>query len=117
MRWLINSIGLWIAARLLTENGINYSGEWIALLFGGFVLSVMNAVLKPIIVILSLPAILLSLGLFMIFVNGIVVYVAAQLTPGLDVTFGGAIIAGIIIGLLNYALSGVIELRKEARQQ
>jgi len=99
---------------LLTES-VNYSGEWPALLFGGLMLSIMNTILRPIIVILSLPAILLTLGLFMIIVNGVVVYIAAALTPGIEITFGGAIITGIIIGLINYALSGVLELRKEAR--
>lgn len=103
-----------MAARLLAENGVALSGEWGVLLFGGLILSLMNSILKPLIVILSLPAILLTLGLFMIIVNGVVVYIAAMLTPGLEITFGGAILTGLIIGLINYALSGMLELKKEA---
>jgi len=112
LRWFFNSLGLWVAARLLTGS-VDYSGEWAALLLGGLMLSVLNTILRPIIVILSLPAIILTLGLFMIIVNGIVVYIAAALTPGLHITFGAAILTGIIIGLINYALSGVLELKKE----
>lgn len=115
LRWLANSLGLWIAARVLAQNGVDYSGEGLALLLGGLILSVMNTILRPIIIILSLPAILLTLGLFMIIVNGVVVYFAAMLTPGLQVTFSGAILTGLIIAVINYALSGVIELRKEAK--
>lgn len=115
LRWLFNSLGLWVSARLLAENGVDFSGEWGVLFFGGLVLSLMNSILKPLIVILSLPAILLTLGLFMVIVNGVVVYIAAMLTPGLEITFGAAILTGIIIGLINYALSGVLELKKEAK--
>lgn len=115
VRWIVNGAGLWIAARLLTA--VDYSGEWGALVLGSLILSMMNTIIRPIIVILALPAILLTLGLFMIVVNGVVVYLAAMLTPGFDISFGGAILTGLIIGLLNYALSGVIELRKEAKRK
>lgn len=116
LRWLANSCGLWIAARLLDENGfLVNTGGWGVIFFGGFMLSVLNTLIRPIIVILSLPAILLTLGLFMIVVNGIVVYLAIKLTPGLEVTFVGAILTGLILTVINYALSGVLELRKEAR--
>lgn len=116
IRWLTNSAGLWIAARLLDNHGVNYSGEFSALIIGGLILSIMNTILRPIIVILSLPAILLTLGLFMVVVNGVVVYIAAWMTPGFDITFFAAILAGLIIGLLNIALSGVVELRKESKE-
>lgn len=116
LRWLFNTLGLWISARLLAQNGLDHTGELLGLVVGGLILSIMNTVLRPIIVILALPAILLTLGLFMIVVNGVVVYIAAALTPGINITFGAAILAGIIIGLVNYALSGILELRKEARE-
>lgn len=117
VRWLVNSAGLWIAARLLANYGVNYSGEPETLLLGGLILSIMNTILRPIIVILSLPAILLTLGLFMIVVNGAVVYIAAALTPGFDITFLAAILAGLIIGVLNIALSGVVELQKKQTKE
>lgn len=115
IRWFINSVGLWVAAKLLSS-GIDYSGEWASLVLGGLFLSIINTILRPVIVILSLPAILLTLGLFTIVVNGIMVYIAAALTPGLHISFGAAILTGLIIGLMNYALSGVIELQKEAKR-
>ncbi len=112
LRLLFNTLGLWIAVRLLSNNGITFTGGAPLLLFAGLMLSVINTLLRPVIVILSLPAIVLSLGLFTIIVNGFMVYIAAMLTPQLHVSFGAAIISGLIIGLVNYALSGVLELNK-----
>ncbi|MBL8159195.1 phage holin family protein [Candidatus Saccharibacteria bacterium] len=112
LRLLFNTLGLWIAIRLLADNGITFTGGLELIFFGGLMLSVVNTLLKPIIVIFSLPAILLSLGLFMIIVNGVMVFIAAALTPSLDVTFGAAVLAGMIIAVVNYALSGVLELNK-----
>jgi len=57
-------------------------------LVAGLVFSLVNAVLKPIVTILSLPAILLTLGLFTIIVNGVMVYISLKLTPGITMTFG-----------------------------
>lgn len=112
LRLLFNTFGLWIAVRLLADNGVTFTGEAPLLLLGGLILSVVNTLLRPIVVIFALPAIVLSLGLFMIIVNGFMVYVAASLTPQLDISFGAAVIAGMIIGIVNYALSGVLELNK-----
>ena len=109
MRWALNTLGLWIAVRLI--GSINYSGAISDILVAGFILSVVNAVLKPIFVILALPMIVLSLGLFMLIVNGFMVYVAAALSPGLSIGFGSAILAGIVVGLINYALTHLFDLR------
>ncbi len=75
----------------------------------GLLFSVVNVLLRPMIIILSLPAILLTLGLFMLVINGVMVYVALALVPSIDITFVGAIIAGMIISLTNYVLSSIIE--------
>lgn len=112
VRWLLNSFGLWIAVRLL---GTGYSdaqvdaGFW-AFLFAGLIFSVINSILRPIVIILSLPAILLTLGLFMVIVNGLMVYLSLQLAPGLQMSFFNSIITGIILSLINYIVSSAIEL-------
>jgi putative membrane protein len=96
-RWLVCSLGLWIAAGFL-GSGIDYGNKLI------------NAIVKPVLIILSLPAILLSLGLFMIIINGLTVYIASKLYEPLHVTnFWAAIFAGIIIGLVNYLVSAILE--------
>lgn len=117
IRWFLNGFGLWIATRLLGNLGAQYTGDQVFLTFflAGFMLSLVNVVLKPIVVILSLPAILLSLGLFTLVVNGLMVYIASKLVPGIEMTFAAAIIAGIIISLVNYVMTGLLQLREEKR--
>lgn len=83
----------------------------------GLIFSIINSVLKPIIIILSLPAILLTLGLFTLIINGLMVYLAIVLAPNVSITFGDAIIAGIILSLVNYIVSSVVDLRTAQKEQ
>lgn len=119
LRWILNSFGLWVAARILQGHGVEYDashGVGVFLL-AGFILSVVNAVLKPLVVILSLPAILLTLGLFTIIVNGLMVYLAAKLVPdpALVINFWPAVLVGMIIGLINYVLTSLLDIRNTTR--
>ena len=68
-------------------------------------------VLKPFIVVLSLPAIMVSLGLFMLAVNGLMVYISLKIAPGISMTFFNSILTGIILSLINYIVSATLVLR------
>lgn len=119
VRWVLNSVGLWIAVRLF---GTGYSdGELVtsawAFLLAGLIFSLINAVLRPIVLILSLPAILLTLGLFTIIVNGFMVYLSLLLAPGLHMTFWHSVLAGIVLSLVNYIVSSALELQYVRRQE
>lgn len=118
VRWLFNSLGLWVAARIFNGYGVTYDETYGLSLFLilGFVLSIINVILKPIIVILSLPAILLTLGLFTLIVNGFMVYLAGQLVPNFDITFWTAVLAGMIVSLINYVLTNLIDLQTRGKQ-
>lgn len=117
IRWVLNSFALWLAIRLLTTGDFADSTAGFATyLFAGLVLSFINTILKPIVIILALPAILLTLGLFMLVVNGLMVYLAVSLVPNVEITFFGAILAGMIVSLTNYVLSGILELRKRPKE-
>lgn len=115
LRWLLNSFGLWLAARLLGGQVDISEATTYTFLLAGLVLSIANTLLRPIVIILSLPAILLTLGLFMLVVNGLMVYLAFNLVPNIHIGFFGAIIAGMIISLINYVISGIIELRDQPK--
>ncbi len=107
VRWFVCSLGLWIAANLLGT--ITYD-RIIVIIIAGLILAVVNAIIKPVVVILSLPAILFSLGLFMIVINGLMLLLVSWLYPSLGVTsFGGAILAGIVIGLVNFLVTAILE--------
>lgn len=102
-----------MAVRLLGSSfdQSNLIATIIGFLFAGLMFSIVNAVLKPVIVILSLPAILLTLGLFMLIVNGLMVYLSLKLTPGLSMTFFNSIITGMILSLINYIVSATLIVR------
>lgn len=118
LRWFLNSLGLWVAFRLLA--GLDFaeydqSGGFMLFFFAGLVLSLVNVVLKPLVVILSLPAILLTLGLFTLIVNGFMVWVATNLVPGLGIGFWAAVLAGMIISLINYVLTSLLDLNDSGK--
>lgn len=111
LRWLLISFGLWIASRLLDGSFEDTGATTGTFLIAGLVLSLVNTLIKPVIVVLSLPAILVTLGLFMLIVNGFMVYIALKFVPGLDVTFWGAVLSGMIISLINYILTGIMDYK------
>lgn len=109
IRWFVCSLGLWIAAGLLGDR-ISYDSRISVIIVAGLVLAIVNGIIKPVIVLLSLPAILFSLGLFMIVINGLMVVIASKLYDSLAVTnFGAAMLAGMIIGLVNYLVNTILE--------
>lgn len=120
IRWLLNSFGLWVAVRLL---GTGYSDAQIdsgfaVFLLAGLIFSIINSIVRPALVILSLPFIVVTLGLFMLVVNGAMVWLALWLTPGIHMKFWQAILTGIILSLINYIVSSLAEMmitRKKRR--
>ncbi len=119
VRWVLMSIGLWVASRLLGSSFQDTGATTGTFLAAGLILSIVNTILKPVVVVLSLPAILLTLGLFMLIVNGLMVYLALKLVPGLEVTFWGAVLTGMIISLINYVITGIMDYkgtRKEMKE-
>jgi len=113
LRWVLTSFGLWVAVRLLGTGYENVDvtlGAW-GFLLAGLIFSVINTLLRPLAVILSFPAILLSLGIFMLVVNGFLVYISLALAPGISMSFFNSILTGIILSLINYIVSAAVETR------
>jgi putative membrane protein len=109
VRWFVCSLGLWIAAGLLGGR-ISYNSDLAVIIVSGLILALINIVIKPLVVILSLPAILFTLGLFMMVINGLMVFIASKLYHQLHVkNFWAAVLAGMIIGLVNYLVTTILE--------
>lgn len=113
VRWLLSSFGLWVAVRLFGTgiDNVEVTAGVSGFLLAGLIFSIINSIFKPLAVILSLPAILLSLGLFVIVVNGALVYVSILLAPGISMSFFHSILTGIILSLINYIVSAAVEIR------
>ena len=115
IRWILNSFGLWVAVRIF---GTGYDATVLdtgvgVYLLAGLIFSIMNSVIRPVIIILSLPAILVTLGLFTVIVNGLMVYWSLLISPGLHMTFWNSVLTGLVLSLINYIVSGVLELRAQ----
>lgn len=107
-RWIVCSVGLWIATGFL-GTALTYDNRLKVMIIGGFVLAIINTIVKPILVIFSLPAIVVTLGLFTIIINGLTVYIASLLYKPLHITnFWAAVFAGMVIGLVNYLVTTII---------
>jgi putative membrane protein len=113
VRWLVCSLGLWIAAGLL-GGAIDYNSDAKVIIVAGLILALVNSVIRPLVVILSLPAILFSLGLFMIIINGFMVFLVGWVYHPLEISnFWWAVLAGMIIGLVNYLVTAILENREK----
>lgn len=110
VRWAVSSLGLWIAAALLGSERLSVGGRWGAWIAAGFFLALINMFFKPLLVFLSIPALLLTLGLFMLVVNGFLILLASWIYSPLYVkNLGVAIVAGLIVGLVNYLVTHILE--------
>ncbi|MGH7157250.1 MAG: phage holin family protein [Candidatus Saccharimonadales bacterium] len=109
-RWLVSGLGLWIASGILGSQHLSVGHTLWTVIGAGFFLALVNMALKPILVILSFPAVILSLGLFMLIINGFLILLVHWIYNPLYVkNLGWAILAGIIIGLVNFLVSKVME--------
>lgn len=80
------------------------------LLMAALILSVINVLIKPLVIILSLPALLLTLGIFSVIINGFMVYLAHIIYSPFQVSsFGTAVLAGLVVGLVNYIVTRVFD--------
>ncbi len=106
VRLLITALGLWVADRLLAGLAFDSTG---ALIVSALLLGVVNAVIRPIILILTLPLTVLTLGFFILIVNGISLALVAALVPGFHVVgLFSATVGAIIVGLTSWAASAFI---------
>lgn len=103
-----NACGIYFASRLLSQ--ISYQESFFSLLIAATILSVLNAVIRPLVVILALPAYVITLGLFSLVVNALMLYLVDFLYSPFNVSgLLAPILAGIIIGLVNYILTRVFD--------
>jgi putative membrane protein len=101
---VLNAVALLVAAYLVP--GITYRGGVVYLLLAGLLLGLINLIVKPIVTLLSLPLIVVTLGLFYLVINGLMLYLAAKFMPGhLQIDgCGTAILGGIVIALFNWVV-------------
>jgi putative membrane protein len=111
----INMLALWVANVLW--DSVNINGFW-AYFIGAVVLGIANAVIKPILAILTLPLIVLTLGIFYLFINILMVLLAEWIAPNFSIdgfwTYVGVV---FIIWLVNWVASLAVDLFDRPRER
>jgi putative membrane protein len=106
LRMLLVAFGLWVASKIVP--GIYFDG-WKALLLAALVLGAVNAIIRPILIFLTLPITLLTLGLFLFIINAFLFYAVAKFVPGFTVdTFLHALLGSIVVGITGWIGGGFI---------
>jgi putative membrane protein len=99
----IAAIGLWIAAKLLT--GVSFETDG-TLLLAALLLGVVNALVRPLVVILTFPITVLTLGAFLLVVNAAMLSLVAALLDGFELrSFGAALMGSLIVGFTGWIAS------------
>lgn len=114
VRWIVTAIAVAVAVWLVPGVSVIGSQIWVGVLFLSLILALINMSVKPILQLLSLPVSIITLGLFYLVVNTLMLYLAAWLTNALFgigfeiATFGSAFVAAIVISIVSVFLNGVI---------
>jgi putative membrane protein len=106
LRGLIAALGLWAATEIL--NGITIDSPT-TLILAGLLLGAVNAVVRPVLLLLSLPALLITLGLFLLVINAAMLGLVALMLPGFRIAgFWTAVGGSIIVSLVSWVGSWFI---------
>ena len=106
IRVLIVAAGLWVASKLVP--GITIRGGW-ALLWAALLLGIVNAIVRPVVVILTLPLTILTLGLFLLVINAAMLSLVAWLLDGMTVAgFWAAFFGAIIVSITGWIAAGFV---------
>lgn len=99
--WIGNAAGLFMASLLIS--GVDYQKRLLVLVVASLIFGIVNALIRPIVVIISLPAIVLTLGIFTLAVNAFMLWLTTVLYPSFQLrSIWAALGAVIIVWLVNY---------------
>lgn len=105
--WASNAVALFVAAWLL--NGVDYGDQWWTLLVAAAVFTVVNALVKPVLTVLSIPLIVVTLGLFYLLINVLMLYLTSWVVSDFEIaTFWWGVLAALIVAAVNWALSLIV---------
>lgn len=111
--WGVNTLSLWVAADLF---------DWIwfrdveSLFMSGLLLGIVNAIVRPLLVLLTLPLSILTLGFFLLVINTLMLLLVAWLVPGFAVTgFWPGFLVALFVSTLSFIINSLIGIRRTGR--
>jgi putative membrane protein len=109
LRWVLNAFALWVVSEIVP--GIHAEGA-VATLVAALVLGILNALVRPFFLLLTLPINLLTLGLFTFVINAVMLELTGSIVRGFTVdSFGSALIGALVLSLVSFVLNVFINDR------
>jgi putative membrane protein len=103
LRAAIVALGLWVASRIVPGIAFNSTET---LVLAAVLLGIVNAIVRPVLIVLTFPITILTLGLFLLVVNGLMIELVAHLLDGFVVSgFGAAILASLVVTIVSWVVS------------
>lgn len=103
LKWILNTLALYLVMKLIPGIKIdNFQG----LLIGALIIGLLNTFLRPLVVLLTLPVTVLTLGLFTLVINGLMFFLAAHLVSGFHIAgFTTAFLAALLFSIFSFILN------------
>jgi putative membrane protein len=99
IRWIVNTLALFLVVTVVPN--FHYR-SWVTLAIAAAVLGLLNAIVRPILFVLTLPLTVLTLGLFLLVLNAIMLELTAWLVPGFDIDgFGWAVVGALVLSIVS----------------
>ena len=116
LRWAINAVALWAAIQLVP--GIQHAGSGVSLLLIALVFGLVNALVRPFLLLLTCPFLILTLGLFVLVVNTLMLQLTARLAGSVFTIdgFWSAFFGAIIISLVSSVMNLLVKDKREDRR-
>jgi putative membrane protein len=109
--WAVNTLALWVAGQVF--DSVRFDG-WQAMLVAGLLFGIVNATLKPILVILTAPITVLTLGLFLLVINALMLLLTVWLVPGFHLSggFWRAVLVALFVSVFSFLINLLFGLAK-----
>jgi len=120
IRLLVNAAALWVATRIVP--GVTYRGDVLPFLGVALVFGIVNAFIRPVAKLLTFPIIILTLGLFALVVNGLMLWLTSALSGVLGLGFHvsgfwAALVGALVVSLVSTLLSLIVVDRSDATRR
>jgi putative membrane protein len=119
LRLIVNAAGLYVATRLV--DGVQFEGDWLTLVGVALVFGVVNAIVKPVTKFFTFPLIILTFGLFLLVINGLMLVLTSRISGWFDLGFTvsgfrAAFLGALVVSVIN-ALAGLVIGDSKKRSQ
>ena len=105
IRWALNTLALFLVVKIVP--GFLYK-DWVTLAIAAAVLGLLNAIIRPILFVLTLPITVVTVGLFLLVLNAIMLELTAWIVPGFDISgFGWAVVGALVLSIISLVTSRI----------